>query len=196
MSKKKKKPHATQSFAQMVSHAQTKALQPYIEQVVAQKIQSSFVHLINHILQELAPIQLRQLAVERLLESKGVLDKNDLASAIATEEDKAFGYQETDDPAQKGDLVRLEVRTIGEEENSPEKLKISQLMVPGKDGNLQTFPALEESLLGKSLGSVFQVTIPAEQCSDDKDLTLEVVVKRLSYKQAIRDSLTQKRRSE
>lgn len=178
----KKKEHVQQSFANMVSTAQVKQLEPLVRMLVAQETQANTQRLASLVLEELAGVKLRQLAIETLLISKGVTTAEELKAEIVVQEDKILGYQPAD-TAQENDLVRLtvSVQTEGEPEKSqPEKIRIQALNRKIND-RVQSFAELEAAIVGASVGSSGKVVVKPEE-EGEKTIEVEYTVDRVSRK--------------
>lgn len=181
---KKKKPHQTHSFAQMVSQAQLNALKPYIEEVVQQTVQLTVAQNMQHIsrlvLNHISQVQTRQLAVEKLLD----LDKEKLSFHIAEIEDDAFGFETKEGMAEKGDKVRVEVQSKAEDEDAfgeSEKVLINSLLSEDVNGNVQTLKELEEGILGLKSGETKEIVLPSAE-NEEKGSVMKIKVIRVSSK--------------
>lgn len=195
MAKKKESTtgHASQSFAQMVSKAQLDALKPYIEQVADHKMadlaNKIFSTVYQVIMNSQAQTQIRQLAIEQLMkENTTWLNDDALGQVIADIEDRALGLETLLGPAQAGDKVRIEVqyKRPGEPTlTAPEKVMINSLLQQNPQGQVQTLPEIEQSILGRSVGESVLAVLPSEIPGVDgvaENTVVEVTVKRISRK--------------
>jgi hypothetical protein len=183
---KKKPQHASQSFAQMVSGAQLKALQPYIQQQVALAAQQMVGSIYQTMMSERAMMQTRQLAFERLL-TKNTTWFNDevLAMAVADVEDESAGMVSTEGPIAEGDKVRLEfaAQPSDAKEFSPmSKLAVHAVGRKNQQGTVQTHPELETNLVGMKVGDVkeFLIAEPVQEGKEPENTRIKVQVIRIS----------------
>jgi FKBP-type peptidyl-prolyl cis-trans isomerase (trigger factor) len=192
MPKKKElsSPHASSSFAQLVSKAQLEALKPYIEQVADQKMAELANKIISTLYQVVmnnqAQTQIRQLAFEKLLkEHTKWLTDDALAMATADIEDGALGLESIKTPAAEGDKVRVEVKYSTQPEAAPEKVLINALLQTSPQGQVQTLLEVEQALVGLAVGESTTVTLPSQVPGVDgtaEQTSVEITVKRVSRK--------------
>lgn len=183
----KKNQHATKSFDEMVASVQTKQMDKVIEAKVMQLGQQLLPAVYNMIIRERAAMQTRQLAFERLLKANAPWFNDDvLALAVADVEDESEGRKPTDEPAQAGDKVRLEL--WGQPADAAgygevQKLAIQGLMVRNPQNNaVQTDERLEEQLVGLKVGDVkeFLVPEPVAEGQEPEYTKLKVSIMRVS----------------
>jgi len=178
MSDKKKKTHSNQSFSQLMSQAQLNALKPYIDQqshIILNKVSKL-------VLDHLANIQTRHLAIESLLKSKVGLTQEEINFEITEQEDMAFGYQEAE-VAAEGDLVRLEVRSkIVDAENFSEweKIRINSLLRKVED-RVQTLLELENLIVGMVKNEEKEFVLKGEG-ENSKDSCIQFKINKVSRK--------------
>jgi hypothetical protein len=168
----------------MVSSAQVKQLEPLVRMLVTQETQANTQRLASLVLEELAGVKLRQLAIETILISKGVATSEEIKAEIVVQEDKILGYEPAPS-AQENDLVRLTVsiQTEGEPEQSqPEKIRIQSLNRKIND-RVQSFAELEAALVGASVGTSGKVVVKPEE-EGDKTIEVSYTVDRVSRKVA------------
>lgn len=165
--RKKKKssgPKATNSFANMMSQAQLKALKPFIEQQVQMQgfqIQQKVTRLF---LEQMAGIQTRIIALEELLLETTNLTQADMATRVTEVEDKGMGYELVEGPAAENDMVRIDYKEKeegAEYAENWEKLRINALGRKVQD-RVQTIEELETALVGMTSGEEKEVYLPPE----------------------------------
>jgi FKBP-type peptidyl-prolyl cis-trans isomerase (trigger factor) len=183
---KKKPQHQTHSFAQMMSAAQLKALEPYIQQLVAEQFRQATQGIYQFVMNERQMMTTRQLAFETLLsENTDWFTNEKLGLAIVKVEDDALGLKSVDDGAASGDKIRLEFQAMGHaqtEYSAVNKLTINDLQAKGPNGTVQTHEALETALLGMKVGETkeFLVPEPVEEGKEPEHTKVKVTVKRIS----------------
>lgn len=179
----KKQGHPTNSFAQLVSDAQIKALQPFVKEMVAQAVAQAAQSLYMTMMQERAALLTRQLAFERLMTQNTTwFNENVLAMAVADVEDDSAGLVKAD-TVQENDKVRLELSVQNRETSewtAPSKLAIHEVSkVSAQTQTVQTHVELEKGLIDMNLDETKEFTIPEQQ---GPDTTVRVTVKRVSRK--------------
>lgn len=186
MSKKKEgsgKLHVTKSWEQMMASAQLNALKPFIEQQVQMTGQIILQRLSSLVMENLANIQSRQLAFEKLLN----VDSDKLALAVADVEDDASGCVAVDLPIQADDRVRIEYwakkADTDSYEDRAERILIHELLKTNNEGRVQTLGSLESALVGMKSGDVQELKLALnEEPEDLKYLDIKVKVVRVSRK--------------
>jgi FKBP-type peptidyl-prolyl cis-trans isomerase (trigger factor) len=159
MGKKKTqgKPHAQNSFEQLVAKANREALKPYIHEL--------FMDLGNDLSQrvfrQLANIQTRIMALEEILISKLGVSEAEIQLTVANIEDEATGYRKVDRGAEAGDLLRVSIETKAkgtEEFTAPVKRQITRLL----NQPYSLTETIEKALVGVKAGETKEVTLEGE----------------------------------
>lgn len=183
---KKKTQHQTHSFAQMMSQAQLKALEPYIQQLVANQFRQATQGIYQFIMNERQMMTTRQLAFETLLkENTEWFTEEKLGLAIVNVEDDALGLKSVDEPAAPGDKVRIEFQAMPHTQTEftpPNKLAINDLQGKGPSGGVQTHEALEAAIVGMKVGETKEFLVPeaVEEGKEPEHTKVRVTVKRIS----------------
>jgi transcription elongation GreA/GreB family factor len=147
--KKRQSNVSAAAFAKTVSNTVNSQVEAFIEQRVQQYSHLVLQKISTLVLEHLANIQTRQLALESLLENAAIISKDALAKAVTIQEDLALGYEEVGN-AQEGDLVRIELFTNSDTSTSGEKLRVNSLLKK-VEGRVQTDEVLETMLVGKAV---------------------------------------------
>lgn len=188
MKKKGQKPHATQSFEQLVSIANREALKPFIVETIAsiveQRVQQAEQTISRYIIDALAGVQTRLMVLERIVIAKLDETPDSLSEKILEVEDEATGHAKATDAATVGDLLRttLKVRTPDTDKfSSPTPVIIRRLAVQDPGQPFQTYPELERGLLGALPGETREVRVPViVQGSDATEYIFAATVDRIS----------------
>lgn len=180
----------TQSFAQLVSKAQTDVLKPYIAREVSNASREVFLSVYRLIVKDKEFMQIRHMALESLLEKLVPgFTKDALANEIAEVEDRLLGLEEVSGAAVEGDVVRLDVsqkQPDSPELGDPDKLVISALLQLNKEGSVQTYVELENAILGMRVGETKTCVVPqSAESGQTEDLTLQLTVKKIARKKAV-----------
>ncbi len=150
--------HPNRSFEDYVSDANLNKLKPFIQTEVTNVGRQILMQVSNLVLQQVSEMKVRSFAVENILKAKLGITDNDVAEAISDEEDKLMGYLKTSEGAMEGDLVRLEMTTIENDNPAAGKMAIRSLGTKGPEGKVQTLDELEADIVGKKAGDVGSVT--------------------------------------
>lgn len=165
-----KRPAQTNSFQNMVNEtANQKAvelLQRNVKQMVDQQVAMATTELSKRMLSNIVEILYRL----RNLEDIGGLTKDDVEEAVLKYQDEAWGLQQVDRPAEKGDFLRItySFEFDGKVRQEQQTGVIDELMKE-KPGPNDLPKELHEALLGKSVGETVEVEDSIDTGAKDKD---------------------------
>jgi FKBP-type peptidyl-prolyl cis-trans isomerase (trigger factor) len=166
------------TWENMLSEAQLMALKPFIRAEVDAAGRQILAQISSVLLQSIAEIRLRSLALESILKAKATITDEDITDAMNTEEDKLTGY-EVVDTVEANDLVRIDLTITTSEGTSPsQKIAIIAVTKEAEPGVVQTVKELENALVGLKAGEEKTVTV----ASDKGEVTYHAKVKRVSRK--------------
>lgn len=197
MGKKKggaKGTHPTRSFADLVSTAQTKQLQPYVEGLVQQYMRGAETRLARQQITYLADPLVRLSVVEDVMCEQLKITKDDLRERFAVKEDEAQGYEKFDGPAQEGDKVRFTVESKNTEDGEyrdSTRIIARALNKTNSDGLAEHHNDLEAAMVGKSAGESAEVVIENPNADGAKfylRATVDRVSRRIEAKEASNES--------
>ncbi len=165
-----KRMHQPQSYQQMVSKTQTENLKPYIHGLFQQYSQQTQQQLMGLF----AIPNTRLTVLEGIAMKRFGLNKVDLKNLYADEEDKAWGYKESDVPAKKGDMLRVTI--AGKPDKEKEFGEASELKVRDLGNEpFQLQKELEEGLYGAKKGETRTIPITTVTKAKNKEGELEDV---------------------
>lgn len=188
INKKVDKPHTTTNFAQMMSNAQLNALKPFIKEEININGHAVLQKVSRMVLDQFATLQVRLLAFEKILKDNNLLTDDKLALEVANVEDQLMGYKAAAEDAgvAENNRVRAEYYTKtdkDEEYKGPERILINSVNQKNVEGNVQTLPELEASIIGKKVGEATEFYLPGNPEDNSKETMMKVVIKRISVKE-------------
>lgn len=173
MGKKKGQQHVQQSMGQMVSKAALAQMGPAIERYVQNVVQRLGSQLAMQQASTLETMFSRIVVLESILIEKFGYTKEDLATKVSEIEDEKEGLKLVDGGIEKGDVVRLEVRTRAKDQaefQGSSRLKLY------KTGTGETLgEELESAILGMKNGEVKTV-----EFGKDQSMVAEFTINRVS----------------
>lgn len=175
MGKKKgnKQQHLQQSMGQMVSKAALAQLGPHIERYVNAVVGNLGQQLAMQQASTLETLFSRVVVLEKILMEKYGYTAEDLATRVSDIEDEKESLKLVDGAIEKGDVVRLEVKTKAKDQaefQGSSRLKLY------KTGSGETIgEELESALIGMKAGETKQVEFGKE-----KGMVAEFTINRVS----------------
>lgn len=180
--------HQERSFQELVGQANRDALKPFILECVNELepiLRQEFSRLL---IESLAPVQTRLMVLEKLAMEKWGVTEETLALRLLDVEDEATGHVMTLDPAEAGDLLRVTatLRVEGQEKwSKPMNLIIRRLAKPQlnpETGQLsfQTYPELEQALVGAKVGETRETPVEIVNGEVTVKYNFKVTVDRVS----------------
>lgn len=185
-------PHQTHSFAQLVSEAQLKSLQPWIAQQVNLLGQQLSSQMFQVIMREKAQMLTRQVALERILKANlNWFTEDAIATTVMDIEDESEGAKQIgpEDAIVDSDKVVVDFQTQASKEEAygaVNKLSIFAVNTKGQAGTVQTHADLEAGLIGRKVGETFEFLIPEGALPDKEpeNTRVKVTVTRVSRRPA------------
>jgi len=211
MGKKKKAIHQPRSPQQSVeaiaSAAFTKSVIPEVHRVMGKYGQAMQNHLLQVLMQHIQQLQVAILTQQRIL---GITSEQmqDMTPVI---EDELTGHVESTEAIQGGDAVRIflsEKANNVEEFGAETAFYIIQLLQQNpQTGDYQWGKVQEEGIVGMTVGETKVITVPGEVVSSPTpenpdllaqtpDMDVKVTIKRVSFKEDVREAIVKRREAE
>lgn len=163
-----KNPRPTLSFADLVGKTNRDALVPVIQQEVEKAKQV----LARQQLSYFAPVMTRLAVLERLAKEKFGLSKEEMTQLSWDEEDIAFGVAKSEEPAERGDHLRVTSRHLHNGQQFVEQIIMNTLDVANAITKTKNFLGnTEELLIGHKAGETVTMPPPAEGVTE---FTIEI----------------------
>lgn len=162
--------HPAQSFYDLLSAAQTKALAPYI----AEQVKTLGQAIAKNILQITAGFNLRLNVLETLvIKHQWASGQEELRDLYTSEEDTALGLTKSEEPAAAGDYVRFTALDTSNEKATLQYLSVEKLANKPYEAN----GVVEEAMIGMLTGDKKTVEAPMP---DGRSYNFEITISRIS----------------
>lgn len=176
--KKQQQQHVQQSMGQMISKAALAQMGPQIEKYINETIQRLGSRLAMQTAETTETLFSRIIVLENIIIEKLGYTKDDLANLVSDLEDSSEGLAlVTDGVIQKGDVVRLEVKTKTKDQAEYQGSSRLKLYDTGTGNTLGE--ELESALIGLKSGEIKTINF-----GKDKEMVAEFTINRVSRAKA------------